>query len=201
MQMRDLVPTAILQSVPEPTDSESEAGGALPEGAPPTPVLPAYDWEGVSKEAEAVGLAGSATTLEPGALSAGLDATAPAASLLAGLQASEKRHPAGKAWASVWRGPGHVFFGHDAGRRLQVQPFATGLDGGCVYGGRMYAAVLPPLDEAGHPMTARMEGSLPADAEQLTLGTGLVAHLVSVPAGKVHSPPKAKQLPQPEPQL
>lgn len=45
-------------------------------------------------------------------------------------------------WGSRYSGPPHIVFGHNAAPGLQLHPWATGLDTGCVYGGRLTAMVL-----------------------------------------------------------
>jgi hypothetical protein len=57
-----------------------------------------------------------------------------------------KRADGGKPWASLWKGPELVVFGHDAMRGIQRWPHAIGLDSGCVYGGALSALVLPELE-------------------------------------------------------
>ncbi|MFO0677291.1 MAG: metallophosphoesterase family protein [Polyangiaceae bacterium] len=59
-------------------------------------------------------------------------------------------------WGSLYKGPPHVVFGHNALAEPQFHPWATGLDTSCVYGGRLTAMVLPagtkvPRGEAVKP--------------------------------------------------
>ncbi|HVY49562.1 MAG TPA: metallophosphoesterase family protein, partial [Minicystis sp.] len=56
-------------------------------------------------------------------------------------------------WGSAYEGPPHVVFGHNAMPEPQLHAWATGIDTGCVYGGRLTAMVLrdgerPPPVEA-----------------------------------------------------
>ncbi len=59
----------------------------------------------------------------------------------------------GALWAEHYVGGPHVVFGHNARKEPQLHPDATGIDTGCVYGGRLTALVLeagqkpPPVAE------------------------------------------------------
>ncbi len=53
------------------------------------------------------------------------------------------RRDEGVPWGKRYRGPPHVVFGHNAQREPQLHPWATGIDTGCVYGGRLTALVVP----------------------------------------------------------
>lgn len=78
-------------------------------------------------------------------------------------------------WGRLYAGPPHMVFGHAAIDGLQLHPWATGLDTGCVYGGRLSALVLA----ANEPV--------PRDPE----ARGAKIH--SVPAERIHFEPRTRQ--------
>ena len=50
-------------------------------------------------------------------------------------------------WGERYTGPPHVVFGHNALPAPQIHRWATGLDTGAVYGGRLTAMVLLPREK------------------------------------------------------
>lgn len=58
----------------------------------------------------------------------------------------------GSLWAECWRGPEHVYFGHDAVKKLQIESHCTGLDTGCLYGGKLTGVLLKVPENLTNPM-------------------------------------------------
>jgi hypothetical protein len=83
---------------------------------------------------------------------------------------------AGPQWGARYKGPPHVLFGHNARAGPQLHEWATGIDTGCVYGGRLTAVVL----EEGEPMPR---------------GAAARATLRSVPARRAYYAARAGSLP------
>ena len=69
-----------------------------------------------------------------------------------------KKHKAeSRLWGEAYAGPPQIVFGHNAAPGLQLHPWATGLDTGCVYGGRLTAMVLNEGQRIPRSITARGE--------------------------------------------
>ena len=64
---------------------------------------------------------------------------------------------AGPLWGSRYSGPPHVVFGHNALSEPQLHPWATGIDTGCVYGGRLTALVLNANQDVIEPPQQRRD--------------------------------------------
>jgi predicted phosphodiesterase len=60
-----------------------------------------------------------------------------------GNPAKRAQYPNAPSWADVWSGPEFVVFGHTPRLDVYRQPFALGLDTGCIYGGKLSAYILP----------------------------------------------------------
>jgi diadenosine tetraphosphatase ApaH/serine/threonine PP2A family protein phosphatase len=72
-----------------------------------------------------------------------------------------------RLWGRYYEGPEHIVFGHNAMSDVQLHRRATGLDTGCVYGGRLTAMVLH-------------------DGDVVPRGQAVRALLVQQPARRVH---------------
>ena len=70
----------------------------------------------------------------------------------------------GALWGELYAGPPHVVFGHNAVGGLQLHAWATGLDTGCVYGGRLTTLVLDDGERVPRSAAERMRRlrSIPA---------------------------------------
>lgn len=64
----------------------------------------------------------------------------------------------GALWGASYDGPEHIVFGHNARKQPQFHAFATGLDTGCVYGGRLTGMLLP--EGASPPSVSERGGTL-----------------------------------------
>jgi hypothetical protein len=71
------------------------------------------------------------------------------------VQPGKRRGKRHVLWGTRYTGPPHVVFGHNAAPGLQLHPWATGLDTGCVYGGRLTALVLAPRQKIPRTLAAR----------------------------------------------
>lgn len=71
------------------------------------------------------------------------------------IDALGKRGKRQVLWGERYEGPTHIVFGHHAAQGLQLHPWATGLDTGCVYGGRLTSLVLAAGQKVPQTVEAR----------------------------------------------
>lgn len=79
-------------------------------------------------------------------------------------------------WAASYLSPPHVVFGHNALAGLQLYPYATGLDTGCVYGGSLTGLLLGEGEQVPQAFDQRR------------------TRLLSVPAARRYFAPHGPQL-------
>ena len=58
------------------------------------------------------------------------------------------RNDIGTKWIDHWKGPEHIYFGHDARRRFQSTEHATGLDTAACYGNELTCCVIEGDDRS-----------------------------------------------------
>jgi bis(5'-nucleosyl)-tetraphosphatase (symmetrical) len=107
----------------------------------------------------------------------------------------------GEQWATQWRGPETIIFGHDARRGLQVEPHAYGLDTGCCYGGNLTGLLFPGAKLVSVPGVARRirppEDEEAADDVPQTPTTSSTRDTSPAPFASVSSGLQQQQQPQP----
>ncbi len=76
-------------------------------------------------------------------------------SVLLNVRTVKTSHGPRALWGARYGGPMHIVFGHNAMQGLQLHRWATGLDTGCVYGGRLTALVLAERQRVPRTIDAR----------------------------------------------
>jgi hypothetical protein len=83
---------------------------------------------------------------------------------------SRRGEPAGRSgtlWGKLYQGSPHLVFGHNAAPGLQLHPCATGLDTGCVFGGRLSALILGEGEKVARGKERRLEQIVFQPAERV----------------------------------
>ncbi len=75
--------------------------------------------------------------------------------------------PKNVLWGAAYEGPPQIVFGHNAAPGLQLHRWATGLDTGCVYGGRLTAMVLESGQRIPRVLAARRALLVAQPAERI----------------------------------